>query len=298
MTTPREALLQRVAAELALPAALSPAMAAARQMAGEIVAEHGASVAAVLFYGSCRRDGDASGLLDLYVLYDGHRAFFGRAWLAGLTALLPPTILSRVTVMPAGPVRAKVAVLSRGQFAARCQAQALDTTIWARFCQPATLLHARDAAAATWTTAALADAVTAAASWAARLGPAEGEPATYWRNLFARTYGAELRVERSGRPSLVYEASAAWFDAVLPLALASAGPMPSGWRRRRAFGKALNIVRLVKAAFTFSGGADYLAWKIERHSGVRLELTPWQQRHPVVAAPLLLWRLWRRGAVR
>jgi hypothetical protein len=29
-----------------------------------------------------------------------------------------------------------------------------------------------------------------------------------------------------------------------------------------------------------------------------LELADWQRRHPLLAAPALLWRLRRRGAVR
>ena len=54
----------------------------------------------------------------------------------------------------------------------------------------------------------------------------------------------------------------------------------------------------MKAAFTFRGGARYLAWKVERHSGEAVALTPWQERHPILAAPPLLWRLYRKGAVR
>lgn len=299
MSEARQALLRRVAEEMAGPEPVSDALRAARQMAREIVAEHGSTVAAVLFYGSCRRSGDVEGLLDLYVIYDDHAEFHRGTRLALPTRLLPPTILSRRATLPDGRVaRAKIAVMARDQFSARANAAALDTTIWARFCQPSSLVFARDAAAASWAAAAIADAVTAAALWARRLGPAGGAPAEYWRALFTRTYGAELRVERSGRPGLVYEASADWFDAVLPLALAAGGPAPRGWRLRRALGKLQNIARLIKAAFTFSGGADYLAWKIERHAGVALHLTPWQRRHPVLAAPSLLWRLWRQGAVK
>jgi hypothetical protein len=65
-----------------------------------------------------------------------------------------------------------------------------------------------------------------------------------------------------------------------------------------AAGKALNLLRLVKAAFTFVDGPRYLVWKIERHTGAKLALTPWQLRHPVLAGPVLLFRLWRRGLVR
>jgi hypothetical protein len=55
---------------------------------------------------------------------------------------------------------------------------------------------------------------------------------------------------------------------------------------------------LIKAAFTFEGGASYAAWKIERHSGSRITLSPWQQRHPVLAGLMLLPKLLRRGTIK
>lgn len=309
----RAALRDLAAREMALPPSPNPATQGALVLARDIAAAHGAAVLAILFYGSCRRSGDAGGLLDLYVVHDGHRAFH-RRWLpAALNALLPPTVLLRQgDLAGVGKVRAKVAVLSRRQFEARLRAGSMDTTIWARFCQPSTLLLARDDAARDWAAEAAARALAAAARWAVGLGPEADTAAGYWRGLFARTYGAELRAERSGRADTVYEAAPEWFDAALPLALTAEGvpvraegpvlhagaPPPGSWAARRVFGKVLNVARLVKAAFTFEGGADYLAWKVERHSGVRLDLTPWQRRHPIMAAPLLLWRLWRQGAVR
>ncbi len=75
-------------------------------------------------------------------------------------------------------------------------------------------------------------------------------------------------------------------------------PRPRSWFRTRRNGKALSVLRLVKAAFTFTAGADYLAWKIERHSGMHIELTDWQRRHPILASPPILWRLIRSKAVR
>ncbi len=58
------------------------------------------------------------------------------------------------------------------------------------------------------------------------------------------------------------------------------------------------LSRLIKAAFTFTGGADYLAWKIERHSGQKVELSDWQKRHPIIASLTLLPKLLKSGAVR
>ena len=56
--------------------------------------------------------------------------------------------------------------------------------------------------------------------------------------------------------------------------------------------------RLAKATLTFTGGVDYILWKVERHSGVRLEVSPFLRRHPLLALCSLSLRLYRRGGVR
>ena len=61
----------------------------------------------------------------------------------------------------------------------------------------------------------------------------------------------------------------------------------------RLMGRPLNVARLLKAAFTFEGAARYAAWKIERHTGVPVAVTPWRERHPILAAPGVLWRVAR-----
>jgi poly-beta-hydroxyalkanoate depolymerase len=57
------------------------------------------------------------------------------------------------------------------------------------------------------------------------------------------------------------------------------------------------VVRLAKASFTFADGIDYLAWKINRHAGTQIVITPWQRRHPLLAAIMLLPRLVANRAV-
>ena len=69
--------------------------------------------------------------------------------------------------------------------------------------------------------------------------------------------------------------------------------LAGAWRRRRVLGRPLNVARLMKAAFTFEGAARYAAWKIERHTGVPVTVTPWRERHPILAAPGVLWRVAR-----
>jgi hypothetical protein len=57
-------------------------------------------------------------------------------------------------------------------------------------------------------------------------------------------------------------------------------------------------MRLAKASFTFTGGIDYLAWKINRHAGTEIVIKPWQRRWPLLGAITLLPLLLRRGAIR
>ena len=273
---------------LAARALDAPAPGAAADILRAILAQHGDSVAAVLFYGACRRDADGTGLLDVYVLYDRHRAYHGSPVMAGLTAVLPP----HVVFLRAGNATAKVAALSCAQFARRVRPGSLDTTIWARFCQPATLLHARDADARRRVIAMLAQAMETGALWALRLGPPTGDPALCWQALFARTYGAELRPERRNRPALIYQADRAWFDAALTLVQARpAFWWRAAWLARRLCGKPLNLLRLVKAALTFENGTEYILAKLARHGAARIVPSAWQRRHPLLAAPVLLWRI-------
>jgi hypothetical protein len=58
-----------------------------------------------------------------------------------------------------------------------------------------------------------------------------------------------------------------------------------GWTLPNLAGKPLNVARILKAAFTFDGAARYAAYKIERHTGIEIAVTPFRERHPFLAAP-------------
>jgi len=70
------------------------------------------------------------------------------------------------------------------------------------------------------------------------------------------------------------------------------------WGLRAFQGKLLSVFRLLKAATTFEGGVDYILWKIERHSGVSVEVAPRLKRRPLLAMGVLAWRLYRKGGFR
>ncbi|MEM6745259.1 MAG: hypothetical protein AAF676_16225, partial [Pseudomonadota bacterium] len=260
-----------VAANLAEELDAVPAPEVAR-MAAHIGARPG--VAAVLFYGARRRASeDRGGPLDFYALTDGDAAWRGPGLSALACRLLPPNVYA--VSLPgdgdAAAIDAKVAVMRLAAFRARMRPGSWDTTLWARFSQPATLVWARDAAARRAVRDAVAAAVETAAHWAAHLSPAPQDAAATWRGLHRATYAAELRVESAERVAGLFDRHEARWRKLHALLIAdrasSADPGAArAFRRRARVGKLLNAARLAKAAFTYRGGAAYLRNKVARHA--------------------------------
>ncbi|HTK34263.1 MAG TPA: hypothetical protein VL358_03105 [Caulobacteraceae bacterium] len=297
------ALRAFVEAELARPVAEEVAVFAA-----ELAKRGGPATTAVLFYGSGLRTGDLDGVLDFYVLAERPSAW------------LPPTVEYLELTVAGRRLRAKAAILRPDQFRRLAGRAGLDISVWARFAQPAALVWSRDAAAHADAVESVVRAAATAGWWAARLGPQAGPAAAFWNTLFSQTYAADLRIEPKGRERAILGGSDPRYAALLPLAWTAAGVAfegegPAGtlqprltegerrraraaWRLRRGLGKPLTVLRLAKAVFTFQGAADYAAWKIERHTGFKVEVTPWRRRFPLLAAPGLAWRLWRAGVLR
>ena len=292
---------------------------AAGEFARRLANRGGDKVAAFLFYGSALRGGTLDGLLDYYGLLDEDGAWPGSRLAALANRLLPPNVGYAEERCDGHRLRAKYAVMSRARFGRAVSEDSLDTTLWARFSQPCALAWVRSPEDGEAVALDVSRAVVTAAGWAARLGPERGNALDYWRTLYAYTYEAELRVEPAVRGPGLIDAEAGRYARLLPLAGQAAGIAYGAttdggleprldardraraarrWALRRRLGKLLNLLRLVKSAFTFEGAMDYVAWKVERHSGKRLELRPWQRRHPLLAAPGLYWRLRRERILR
>lgn len=287
---PRDASLEALVRD-ELTQAVQPQVT---EMAAAIAAQH-PGARAVLFYGSCLREQQLDGLmLDFYLIVDDYRRAYPARWMGIANRLIPPNVFP----FAANGLSAKYAVLSEADFHRLNGPETRNVSVWARFAQPSRLVWQADTAAAD---AAVNAVARAAPTLLAAAGPIDGEaPLDWWRRAFALTYSAELRAERQGRAQSVVDADPARYEAFsAPAAAAMApGARSGGWARRRIEGKLLSVVRLAKAAFTFAGGIDYLAWKINRHAGTQITITPWQRRHPLLAALLLVPRLLRQGAVK
>ena len=283
-------LIDLVRAELATP--VEPRAAA---MARAIAAQYPGSARAVLFYGSCLRESELDGLmLDFYLIVSDYSDAYPKRWMAVANRLIPPNVFP----FQHDGLIAKYAVLSEADFDRLNGAETRNVSVWARFAQPSRLVWAVDDTARDRAVAAVA---RAAPTLLAAAGRVDGEaPLDWWRRAFSLTYSVELRAERTSRAQSVVDADAERYARFSPAAIAAipVGARGGGWARRRLEGKALSIARLAKASLTYAGGIDYLAWKINRHAGTKIEIKPWQRRWPLVAALTLVPRLMKSGAIR
>lgn len=281
---------------------------------------YGDTVVGLLYYGSCLRGGDPrDGLVDLYVIVDSYRDAHDSLLSAAFNQLLPPNVYYLEAPLDDEPVRAKYAVLSLAQLQRGCSPAWFQTYLWGRFAQPTGLLYARDPAAANAIQQCLATAVITFLSRTLPALPADIDALTLWEQGLALSYRTELRAEKKGRGKQIVSFYQDYYQDVtaaalqaLPFPASAAGPAgehryhfdvasrsrriaPLAWALRRIQGKTLSIARLSKAVFTFAGGVDYIVWKLERHSGQRIEVEDKVRRHPLIYGWGLMWRLYRRG---
>ena len=292
-----------VAGELARPVAQEIAT-----LAEAAAAAHGGlgPVRAVLAYGSTLRGVALDDTLaDLYVLTDDLSAV-SESPLARLGCRLVPPNVHYLEITHGGhTLRAKYAVLPLSQFARRMSGDVSNPYFWARFSQPCRMVRAADDAARGEVTEAITHALRAMLNAGLSTAPQGAGWRGIWIAALENTYASELRPESTARAAGIVSRNEKWCKGTAALLLGenftitADTPRPRiNWPLVRITGKGWSLLRLAKAAFTFSGGAEYIAWKIERHSGQPVELKDWHKRHPLLAALVLLPKLLRSGAVR
>ena len=290
------------------------------QLLEELRARHHHAIAGVLLYGSCLRSGNIyDGLLDLYLVCDDYRAAYGGGLLAAANWLLPPNVFYAETRQGDRTLRSKVTVISMRDFERGCSPAWFESYLWGRFAQPTYILYTRDPEARARLETALLSAVRTLRGRSVPALPPEGSVTTLWEQSLALSYATELRTERSGRASELAQSAADFYQAVTRLYANSSAPgfsvfeadgelryrssigrlrrvgSHTAWALRRVQGKLMSIARLVKALFTFEGGLDYIAWKLERHSGQKIVIPDRVRRWPLVFLWGFFWGLYRRG---
>ncbi len=285
-----------------------------------LVSRFGTSLDAVILYGSCLHTGSLDeGIADLYAVVDNYRDAYSERHLAILNAWLPPNVFYLEVAQGEKILRAKYAVISTADFKKGAE-NWFHPYIWARFAQPSRLLYAKNDAKRQNIHEAIAYAVIKFIKCSVQsTGIGEANAEEIWTSGLTLTYAAELRAEQKTRARHLAQSN---LDAYTQLTHTAAPvlddvlkALPDGryechptlvdhryspwlWRLRRWQGRVLSILRLAKATLTFRDCLDYAAWKIERHTGVHVEITPRLRRHPILWGFKTMWQLLRRGVLR
>jgi len=301
----------------------TPVSRASLAMSDALRTRYGDAVLGIVYYGSCFRTGtEEDGILDIFILVDDYRSVYSKRTPAIANKLLPPNVFYYEMDFEGNTLRTKYAVITLDQFAQRASPSCFHTFFWARFAQPCALTYVRDDTVRLKIVTTFSRAIETFITRVVPLLPQRFDPETLWRVGLSASYRTELRPESPGASAHLVQKNLARYRAVTALTLAqradikSCGNGPNAeeysasipplrrwisrqtWRLRRPQGKIINLLRIMKAAFTFDGGVDYVLWKIERHSGVKVEATPMLRRHPLLTCWPTVWRLYRAGAFR
>ena len=283
---------------------------------------HGDSVRAVLFYGSCLRSGDVDdGLADLYLLVDDYRAAFKNRPLAFFNQLLPPNVFYLEIPFQGRTLRAKYAVLTLADFRNGTE-NWFHSYLWGRFAQKCGLIYSHSEQVTAEVMESLAGAVITFISHALPQMESPFNARDLWARGLSLSYRSELRTEQADGAARLFDSDPDYYQELTSAALETnrfsvttdtnctphcyqvvtsekeRSLNSRSWRIRAFQGKILSVLRLAKGLMTFKGGVDYILWKIERHSGVSIEVSPTLKRIPPVAILVIFWRLFWRGAFR
>jgi hypothetical protein len=297
---------------------------AIKALTEEILARHRDAAQAILWYGSCFRTGDDSnGIVDFYLVVDKYRHAYRRHSHAFLNKLLPPNVFYFEVPYEGGVRRCKYTVFSFKDFQQGASMRWFRSYLWSRLAQPMGLVYARNNHVAEQVYTTMAHALlTFITRVLPLMPPQQFTSRELWCKGLALSYAAELRAERRDKPTDLFDAAPRHYEELTRAAIDTVSysvEAMSGnhawryrasipaltrissrvmWVLRRLQGKTLSMLQLVKGLYTFQGGLDYVLWKIERHSGVRIQIDHRLRQVPLVGVVVLFWRLYRRGAFR
>lgn len=295
---------------------ISPSKPAA-DMCAKIRARHEGRVQALLYYGSSLRAmNDPEKMLDFYVIVDSYFKTHKNPVRAILNAVIPPAVYYLENLNEDGSLsNCKYSIISLAAFERRTTKKAFLSVTWGRFSQPCVLLFPKDEAVKSRIQNARVKAILHMAAITSPLVSTPISAVKFWAKGFLQSYRTELRPESSDTRS--QEIVARYQDRYDKITQALYGPpnakgeyeIPQTtalhifackwtWMWRRILGKPMNAIRVLNSGFTFSGGIDYVLHKLKSHSGVTIDITPSQRKHPILWSPILAWKLYRRGAFK
>lgn len=292
------------------------------ELAAGLRAAGGQGLVAVVAYGShviSAAPGRHSAY-DLVVVVEGYTDFYSTlrasghsrrnaTWLALVSRVLPPTVIAFRPAAPNGPL-AKCAVVSRAHFARELGRRRRDHFCLGRMMQQVSVVYTRDEKAAAWVAARVAGGRNLVPDWTLPFLDAPFSVDAFCRCMLEVSYAGEIRPEQGSRVSAVYEAQREFLrDTYRPVldARVASGVLEASdgrylpvvhpsrlarlrWNAYFAASKARATIRWLKHMMTFDNWSSYVVRKVERRTGMTVEITPMERRLPF---PLLLPKVLR-----
>ena len=264
------------------------------------------SINAIIFYGSSMRTHEyKDSVLDFYVVVDQYENAYSSRWHRFANTLLPPNVYYMQTEIDEEVYRSKYAVISKSALMRKVSDKAFHPYFWARFMQPIAYIYIYDNEIKNWMAEVQCAAIkTFYNAVVCTLGHSY-DSKHFWVHGFELTYASELRTEAKGRGDSIYQDNTNYYDELFKLITEDESlskRMQSDckfrWNLRIWLGKVLSILRLAKATSTFANGADYIAWKIERHTGEKVEVTDRVRKYPWIFSWPILFKLIRDKSIR
>lgn len=265
--------------------------------------KYGESIVAIVFYGSCARTKKYDGaVLDFYVIVDQYIHAYTKKSHAILNKLLPPNVYFMQLHCNEQTYQAKYAVVSQTDLEQSTSKQAFHPYFWARFAQPFALVFAVDENITQWMIQIQTQAIHAFIHKTSSAVESTASNEVLWTAGLQLTYSAELRAEANNRPQLIYAQNKYFYEGLAQFILRNHSSNKFIfffiWKMRALYGKLISILRLLKALITFENGVDYIAWKIQRHSGEKVLVSNRLRKYPWLFCWPLMWRLYRSKKIR
>ncbi len=275
-------------------------------------------VLAVLLFGSrlVQASPDRFSAYDLVVVVESYRSFYDALERAGfarrspaiqsaLNRVLAPNVIAFAPDGWSGGPVAKIMVMEPAAMERALSKDSRDHFVKGRLVQRVAVLHARDHAASAWIDRLIARARGDILSWAGSFLDEPFTPAAAALRMLQVSYGGEVRPEAADRVLDVFETQRSFLTEELTRVLAEAAEAGEltregeGYRFARPRGgsdrrearsyflrsKVRATARWLKHVITFDNWLDYIARKVERRTGKKVEITTWERRLPY----LLLW---------
>ena len=294
----------------------------ARSLTQSLVAGTGTQLRAVLLYGShlLGATPDRYSAHDLVVVVEDYLGTYRELarhgfthrpprLMASLAWCLPPNVIAFSPEGASGPI-AKCLIISARDFERELSARSRDHFMISRMTQEVGVLYVRDEVAEWWLDETLETARSTVLDWAAPYVAAPFDAERLTREMIAICYRSEIRPESGSRAAPVFEAQRAYlvetYEKVLEHACIEGtvvreglgyrsvhrpGPMARLKRSAYfAYSKFRVTARWIKHVLTFENWLPYVVRKVERRTGMSVELTALQTRLPLI----FLWpRLFR-----